>query len=103
MISSPMKSFLPNYTISNRASAEEVSALYDQYGGALYGALLRLTTDKDQAAAVLQKAFLEIAKQWSGFSGTKEGYFIPMLRQVLQTAAEDLGLTKNEVLRKLHI
>jgi RNA polymerase sigma factor (sigma-70 family) len=58
---------------------EAFSYLYDHYSAALYGLLLRIVRDEEQAQDLLQESFIKIWKNISSYDSTKGRLFTWML------------------------
>jgi len=55
------------------------ATLYDMYSDALYGLILKIVRDEDQAQDVLQDAFVTIWKKANNYSAEKGSFFTWML------------------------
>lgn len=62
--------------------------LYDQYGAALFGVVLRIVGDRELAENVLQDTFLKIWKSGATYNPEKAGIFVWMSRIARNTAID---------------
>lgn len=60
-------------------SEPALAALYDMYSDALYGLVLKIVRDEDQAQDVLQDAFVTIWKKATTYNAEKGSFFTWML------------------------
>lgn len=67
---------------------EAIALIYDQYGDALYGVILRMTGDEAIARDVLQESLIKIWKQGRSYDQTKAKLFTWMMR-ICRNAAID--------------
>jgi RNA polymerase sigma factor (sigma-70 family) len=70
--------------------------LYDQYSPALYGVVLRIVRDDDQAADLLQDIFVKIWKNLDAYDATKGRLFTWMLNIARNTAIDSLRSRKTQ-------
>jgi hypothetical protein len=76
-------------------------SLYDRYGPALYGLILRFTTDTAVACAILTKSFLDIVLEKNGLvSGCDP--FPCMLRITVKHCRKTLDLSAGDILCLIH-
>ena len=68
--------------------------LYDQYSSALYGVVLRIVRDEEQAQDVLQDIFVKIWKNLDGYDASKGRLFTWMLNVSRNTAIDALRARK---------
>lgn len=68
--------------------------LYDQYSPALYGVVLRIVRDDEQAADLLQDIFIKIWKNLDAYDATKGRLFTWMLNVARNTAIDSLRSRK---------
>lgn len=85
--------------IGKLISGDEVAfnELYDLYGGALYGSILKITRDQSLAEDILQVAFVKIWQKLSSFDPEKGSLFNWMYRIVRNTAIDKVRLKYNQV------
>ncbi len=65
-----------------------LASLYDKYGGALYGAVLRIVQSEEKAEEIVQEAFLKIWKNASSFDENKGKFFTWALNIARNTAID---------------
>ena len=70
--------------------------LYDQYSPALYGVVLRIVRDDDQAADLLQDIFIKIWKNLEAYDASKGRLFTWMLNVARNTAIDSLRARKTQ-------
>lgn len=70
--------------------------LYDQYSPALYGVVLRIVRDDEQAADLLQDIFVKIWKNLDGYDASKGRLFTWMLNVARNTAIDSLRARKTQ-------
>ena len=70
--------------------------LYDQYSPALYGVVLRIVRDEDQAADLLQDIFVKIWKNLDAYDASKGRLFTWMLNVARNTAIDSLRAQKTQ-------
>lgn len=70
--------------------------LYDQYSPALYGVVLRIVRDDDQAQDLLQDIFVKIWKNLESYDATKGRLFTWMLNVSRNTAIDALRSRKTQ-------
>ena len=70
--------------------------LYDQYSPALYGVVLRIVRDDDQAADLLQDIFIKIWKNLDAYDASKGRLFTWMLNVSRNTAIDSLRSRKTQ-------
>ena len=70
--------------------------LYDQYSPALYGVVLRIVRDDDQAADLLQDIFVKIWKNLEAYDAEKGRLFTWMLNVARNTAIDFLRARKSQ-------
>lgn len=70
--------------------------LYDQYSPALYGVVLRIVRDDDQAADLLQDIFVKIWKNLDAYDASKGRLFTWMLNIARNTAIDSLRSRKTQ-------
>jgi RNA polymerase sigma factor (sigma-70 family) len=70
--------------------------LYNQYSPALYGVVLRIVRDDDQAADLLQDIFIKIWKNLDAYDATKGRLFTWMLNVARNTAIDSLRARKTQ-------
>ncbi len=68
--------------------------LYDQYSSALYGVVLRIVRDEEQAQDVLQDIFVKIWKNLDAYDASKGRLFTWMLNVSRNTAIDALRARK---------
>lgn len=70
--------------------------LYDQYSAALYGVVLRIVRDDEQAQDLLQDIFVKIWKNLDAYDATKGRLFTWMLNVARNTAIDALRARKTQ-------
>ncbi|GAB4023559.1 sigma-70 family RNA polymerase sigma factor [Spirosoma migulaei] len=70
--------------------------LYDQYSPALYGVVLRIVRDDEQAADLLQDIFVKIWKNLDAYDSSKGRLFTWMLNVARNTAIDSLRARKTQ-------
>ena len=78
----------------NRRDQQAFQWLYDQYSPALYGVVLRIVRDDDQAQDVLQDIFVKIWKNLDAYDDSKGRLFTWMLNVARNTAIDALRARK---------
>ena len=74
-------------------SDKAFSVIYDSYSGALFGVISRIITDEEQAADILQEAFVKIWKNSESYDKTK-GRLFTWLLNVARNCAIDATRSK---------
>ncbi|MEM1324958.1 MAG: sigma-70 family RNA polymerase sigma factor [Bacteroidota bacterium] len=74
---------------------QAMSELYDNYSGALYGLLLRLTKEEGMAQDLLQETFIKIWKYIDRYDAAKGSLFTWMARIARNTALNTLQSKSN--------
>lgn len=69
-------------------SQQTVGVLYDRYGAALLGVVLRIVKDQELAENVLQDTFVKIWKSGASYDQDKAGLFVWMARIARNTAID---------------
>ncbi|GAB3959197.1 sigma-70 family RNA polymerase sigma factor [Spirosoma harenae] len=70
--------------------------LYDQYSPALYGVVLRIVRDEEQAADLLQDIFVKIWKNLDAYDSSKGRLFTWMLNIARNSAIDSLRAQKTQ-------
>lgn len=70
--------------------------LYDQYSPALYGVVLRIVRDDEQAQDLIQDIFVKIWKNLDGYDASKGRLFTWMLNVARNTAIDALRSRKTQ-------
>ncbi|UFH54503.1 RNA polymerase sigma factor [Spirosoma sp. KNUC1025] len=70
--------------------------LYDQYSPALYGILLRIVREEEQAQDLLQDVFIKIWKNLDAYDASKGRLFTWMLNVARNTAIDSLRSRKTQ-------
>ncbi len=78
----------------NQRDQQAFQWLYDQYSPALYGVVLRIMRDDEQAQDVLQDVFVKIWKNLDAYDATKGRLFTWMLNVSRNTAIDALRARK---------
>lgn len=65
-----------------------LASLYDKYGAALYGAVLRIVQSEEKAEEIIQEAFLKIWRNAASFDETKGKFFTWALNIARNTAID---------------
>ncbi|GAB3764016.1 RNA polymerase sigma factor [Spirosoma pomorum] len=80
----------------NQHDQQAFQWLYDQYSPALYGVVLRIVRDEDQAQDLLQDIFVKIWKNLESYDATKGRLFTWMLNVSRNTAIDALRSRKTQ-------
>ncbi|AQG78402.1 RNA polymerase sigma factor [Spirosoma montaniterrae] len=80
----------------NRRDQQAFQWLYDQYSPALYGVVLRIVRDEDQAQDLLQDIFVKIWKNLDSYDAAKGRLFTWMLNVARNTAIDSLRARKSQ-------
>lgn len=78
----------------NQRDQQAFQWLYDQYSPALYGVVLRIVRDEEQAQDILQDIFVKIWKNLDGYDAGKGRLFTWMLNVSRNTAIDALRARK---------
>ncbi len=78
----------------NRRDQQAFQWLYDQYSPALYGVVLRIVRDEEQAQDLLQDIFVKIWKNLDSYDAAKGRLFTWMLNVARNTAIDSLRARK---------
>jgi RNA polymerase sigma factor (sigma-70 family) len=73
------------------------SYLYDNYSGALYGIVLKIVHDEDDANDVLQEAFVNIWKNIESYDSKKGGSLFTWMLNITRNKAIDRFRQKNRI------
>lgn len=68
--------------------------LYDQYSAALYGVLLKIVQEEEQAEDLLQEAFIKIWNNLDAYDATKGRLFTWLLNITRNTAIDSIRASK---------
>jgi RNA polymerase sigma-70 factor (ECF subfamily) len=80
---------------------EAIALLYDQYSGALYGLLLRLTKEEGMAQDLLQETFVKVWRYADRYDADKGSLFTWMARIARNTALNALQSKSNRQQKSL--
>lgn len=69
-----------------------ISALYDQYSGALLGVIIRIVKNKELAEEILQKTFLKVWEKISSYDSNKSNLFTWIVSIARNTAIDHVRL-----------
>lgn len=72
-----------------------ITTIYNEYGAALYGVILRIVKSEQMAQTVLQEAFVEIWKHADQYDATREKLFTWLYRISRQLAIEAIQVKKS--------
>jgi len=88
-----------NVLISSLQKKEEkaFAYLYDHYSAALYGIILKVVNDEDDAADVLQDAFVSIWKSIESYDAGRGGSLFTWMLNISRNKAIDRYRQKNRV------
>lgn len=75
-------------SLLKQGNQSALAALYDKYGAALYGTVLRMVQSEEKAEEVIQESFLKIWKNASSFDETKGKFFTWALNIARNTAID---------------
>lgn len=90
-----------DYIVQQLAAQDKqaIALIYDQYGDALYGVILRMTNDEALARDVMQEALVKVWKQGATYDAKKAKLFTWMMR-ICRNAAIDR--MRSEQVRSAH-
>ena len=80
----------------NQRNQQAFQWLYDQYSPALYGVVLRIIRDDEQAQDLLQDIFVKIWKNLEAYDASKGRLFTWMLNVARNTAIDALRARKTQ-------
>ncbi|GAB3513562.1 RNA polymerase sigma factor [Spirosoma knui] len=80
----------------HRRDQQAFQWLYDQYSPALYGVVLRIVRDEEQAQDLLQDIFVKIWKNLDAYDSSKGRLFTWMLNVARNTAIDALRARKTQ-------
>ncbi|GAA4454877.1 sigma-70 family RNA polymerase sigma factor [Nibrella saemangeumensis] len=87
------QSFVPEDVLIEKLARRDQQAfhwLYDQYSGALYGVVLKIVRDEEQAKDLLQDIFIKIWKNLEGYDPQKGRLFTWLLNIARNSAIDAL-------------
>lgn len=84
-------------TALQQKDAQAFAYLYDNYSAALYGIVLKIVNNAEDADDVLQEAFISIWKNMSTYDGKKGGSLFTWMLNITRNKAIDRFRQKNRI------